>query len=578
MFLSWRTGTVALLALLIQPGVFHGEEARVGLPWDWSNRQVVFSAPQSYAAAAAVALDPRYRLMLLQRSRVLRLPDDPSLPDLAHVLQFGKRHRDWGQSMNNVAVRQVGLESGIFPAKYSFNASNPTPNCVSDYVVFTVDSSSSSAFNIVGFNNLYVNSAGTGLCSGISSPTPVFSYNGSQNAGAIASSPTLSLDGTQIAFLEASSPARFTVLKWKSGNVVAASWPTPFNSSPLPSCASSAAPCEYSVALSHSVDVGQSAFIDYTGDVAYIADNQGFVSAVSPVFKGGQPAVLWSIKVGQQSPYTSPVYDSVSKNVFLADGLCKAYFVRTTSTSLGSCSTGSAPCTGSVSPVLSAQPGGLTTTPIVDSTTAKVLYFSANADGTNAKLTQFNTTLGGTAFVNMGPQTSQSIFSGTFDNNYFTSVATGKYYQCGIGSNNSPNLFAVGFNASGTISSTVSGPLALTSPPQATPCSPMTEVFNQTGATDWLFVGVGTSCSSTITGGCVEALKITSGFPSTFTSEVTESGGISGIIVDNVQSPNAAATNIYFMTLSGQTCPTYAGGTHTGSGNCAVKLTQSGLN
>lgn len=286
MFLSWRTGSVALLALLIQPGVFRGQEPRVGLPWDWSNRQVVFSAPQSYAAAAAIAVDPRYRLMLLQRSRVLRLPDDPGDANPAIIRQFGKRHRDWGQSMNNVAVRQVGLESGIFPAKYSFNASNPTPNCASDYVVFTVDSSSSSAFNIVGFNNLYVNSAGTGLCSG-TSPSPVFSYNVSQNAGAIASSPTLSLDGTQIAFLEASSPARFTVLKWKSGNVVAASWPTPFNSSPLSSCASSAAPCEYSVALSHSVDVGQSAFIDYTNDVAYIVDNQGSLSAISPVFKGG---------------------------------------------------------------------------------------------------------------------------------------------------------------------------------------------------------------------------------------------------------------------------------------------------
>jgi hypothetical protein len=106
----------------------------------------------------------------------------------------------------------------------------------------------------------------------------------------------------------------------------------------------------------------------------------------------------------------------------------------------------------------------------------------------------------------------------------------------------------------------------------------MTEVFNQTGSTDWLFVGVGTACSSVILGGCVESLKITSGFPSSFASQVTETGGISGIIVDNVQSPNAAATNIYFMTLSGQTCPTYAGGTHTGSGNCAVKLTQSGLN
>jgi hypothetical protein len=515
--------------------------------------------------------------MLIQRSRVLRLPDDASVAAQAVIRQFGLRHRDWGQSMNSTSLLQFGVESGIFPAKFSFNSSNPTPNCASDYVVFTLNSSSSSAFNVVGFNNLYVNSGGTGLCSG-TSPTPLFSYYGSRNGGGIATSPTLSLDGTQIAFVETSSPAQFTVLKWKSGNVVASNWPAPFNSSTLPSCTSSAAPCEYSVALTNAAGAGQSAFVDYIADVAYIVDGQGNLSALSPVFKGGPPAVLWSLKVGQQSPYTAPVYDSVSKNVFLADGLCKGYFVRTTSSSLGSCGTGSPPCTGSVTPVLSSQPGNLTTTPIVDSSTGKVFYFSANADGTNARLLQYSTTLGSAASVNMGPETSQNTYSGTFDNNYFTSVATGKFYQCGAGTNNSPALYAIGFNAAGTISGTVSGPLALTSPAQATPCSPITEVFNQTTSTDWLFAGVGASCSSLILGGCVESLKITSGFPSAITSQVAETGGVSGIIVDNVQSPNADATNLYFMTLSGQTCPTYAGGANTASGNCAVKLTQTGLN
>jgi len=569
MFLPGRSIICAIFFLFPSNNAIEAQQQRLGLPQDWTHRQVVFSMPQTPSAAAALAADPRYQLQAIRRSFVMRLPDDSQV--IESTIRLPARHRDWGQAMNNASVNEVLL----YPAKYTFNTSNPTPDCTNDYVVFTLNSSSSTAFNVVGFNNLYVNSGGTGLCSGKTAPTPLFAYAASRSGGAIGSSPTLSLDGTQIAFLEASSPANFIVLKWKSGNVTASSWPAPFNSSNLSNCASSGPPCEYSVALSNSTNSPQSAFIDYTSDTAYATDGQGFVYAISPVFGGGQPVVKWSLKVGQQNPYTSPVYDSVSKNVFIADGLVKAYYVRTTSTSTGSCSSGSPPCVGSSSPSLSTQPGTLTNVPIVDSSTGKVLFQSAN-DGTHSAIGQFSTVLTSQRIVTIGSATSQIVGTGTFDNKYFTSTATGKFYACGVGSNNDPQLYAAGFDSSGNLlTTTAGGPLALTSPPQATPCSPLTEVFNITNAKDWLFVGVGTSCSSSIHGGCIQSFNITSAFPTAPTAQVAEASGVSGIIVDNVQSSSATATNVYFITVGGQSCTTYAGG--TGTGNCAVKLTQNGL-
>lgn len=569
MFLPGRSIICAIFFLFPSNNAIEAQQQRLGLPQDWTHQHVIFSAPQTPSAAAALAADPRYQLQAMRRSLVPRLPDESQVIESA--LQFPARHRDWGQAMNNSAVNQTGL----YAAKYSFNTSNPTPDCTNDYVVFTVNSSSSTAFNVVGFNNLYVNSGGTGFCSGKTAPTPLFAYTASRAGGAIGSSPTLSLDGTQIAFLEDSSPANFIVLKWKAGNVTASGWPAPFNSSTMSNCTSSGAPCEYSVALSNSLAPPQSAFVDYSSDTAYAADGQGSIYAISPVFGGGQPVIKWSLKVGQQNPYTSPIYDSVSKNVFFADGLVKGYYVRTTSSSTGTCASGSPPCVGSPSPSLSTQPGTLTDSPIIDSTTGKVLFQSANT-GTNSSLEQFNNALALEQIVNIGSATSQIISTGTFDNKYLSNPANGKFYACGAGSNNDPELYAAGFDASGTMKTTVAGgPLALTSPPQATPCGPLTEVFNMTSAKDFLFLGVGTSCSSSIQGGCIQSFNITSAFPTAAAAQVAETSGVSGIIVDNVQSSSVTATNIYFITIGNQNCTTYAGG--TGTGNCAVKLTQNGL-
>ena len=127
-------------------------------------------------------------------------------------------------------------------------------------------------------------------------------------------------------------------------------------------------------------------------------------------------------------------------------------------------------------------------------------------------------------------------------------------------------------------SSPANGPLALAS--NTNSCSPVTEFFNPnigSGGADMLFVSVQNGCSGTISGGCMRAFDITSGFPASTTgagvSTVAETGGTSGIVVDNVGNTTtfSQASSLYFSNLSNTTCTGVAGGA------CAIKLTQSGL-
>src|SRR5205814_2729504 len=65
--------------------------------------------------------------------------------------------------------------------------------------------------SIVGFTNLYVNSGGTGFCSG-TAPTVKFAYRTTTATTGITGSPVLSLDGTKVAYVEDSSPPKLHVL------------------------------------------------------------------------------------------------------------------------------------------------------------------------------------------------------------------------------------------------------------------------------------------------------------------------------------------------------------------------------
>ncbi len=550
---------------------------RVGEPYDWSHRHVVFSAPASPGTLAGIEQDPRYwqqvsrklyanRTHASNQSAVLR--PRPVRPTLTRI--------DWSEALGSLNLTNLVN----YPAKYSFNVGNPAPDCVHDYVIYTLPTANPGAFNLIAFNNLYVNNEGTANCLG-TTPSALFSYNASQNNGPLNSSPAVSEDGTQIAFVEDAAGARLNILKWTAGNVNT-TFGLPYNPAPLPNCNTNGdvAPCEYSVQYSTTTATLSSPYIDYANDIAYVSDDNGLVAAISPVFRGGQPVVLYTVSVPGSRQMTPPVYDSVSQNVFVADGTGNLYYIRTGSGSSGACASGSPPCLGS--PVLNAGGGSrILESPLVDSSSGTVFVFSnSGPDGTNSSVIQTTTTLGSSNVAIIGPRGSQSVLAGTFNNDYLSNPATGLLYACGTNAGNVPQLYAITFSGTAmTNGPAAHGPLSLAT--GAASCSPLTEAFNQTTEQDELYLSVGNNCSSVTAGGCLQFFTVTGGFPGSATATAPEAGGTSGIIIDNVVNvPNRvnavpSNTNIYFVTLGTQSCTEYTGG--TGTGNCAVKLTQSDL-
>jgi hypothetical protein len=104
--------------------------------------------------------------------------------------------------------------------------------------------------------------------------------------------------------------------------------------------------------------------------------------------------------------------------------------------------------------------------------------------------------------------------------------------------------------------------------------APMGEYFNTSTSVDWLFIAAIQSGQKDI----AEA-NITAGFPlvSAFTL-ATEGVGTSGIIIDNAASTTSfpQAASIYFNSLQ-QTVACNNNTNGGGTGGCAVKLTQAGL-
>ena len=574
------------------------DEARAGVPNDWSHRHVVFSRPATFERQAEVQNDARFWHHTYQSTMPMYLPDryaapravqaagagrdrdtedGPDNPDDSGKLTSGPAVKiDWGESVSTTALTYGA--AGNYPAKYSFDVASTTPDCTNDFVVFALPAGAATKANLVAYRNLYVDNAGTGKCAG-TLPVALFTYNASQNGGSLLSSPALSLNGKQIAFVENAASAQFHVVKWKAGDV-AGTFGTPFNAAKMVNCAvnGAVAPCEYSVIYATGTASLSSAWIDYATDTAYVSNNAGKIVAIKPVFGGGQPVVQYTVTVAGSSNMTSPVYDSVSKNVFVADGTGKLYYIRTTAGSAGACAVGAPPCLGT--PALNAANGNaIVEAPVVDSGSGTVFVFSNHAPaGANATVVQTDTKLSFSRVATIGPVGSQNVLAGTFDNNYFNSPSTGLLYMCGTLAGNIPQLYGIKFTGTlMNVGAAAKGPLALAT--ATTSCSALTEVLNVSSNEDELYLSVANKCSAAITGGCVKRFDITAGFPASSTNAAAETGGTSGMVVDNVSNGpggNVSQTNIYFVTKSAQTCSKYTSGTSS-TGNCAVKLTQNAL-
>jgi len=532
---------------------------------DWSTRHVVFTglAPENIARFAKA--DPRAWHSWVNHARH-RFEPQPD-PEPSHI---HRRHRHHGPLATDWQM-PIGIAVGPhgYPAKFSFDV-NAAPDCVNDYVVFPTANSdvpgasgSGVRASLVAFNNLYAGPGPSGICptplAPSTQPSVLFAYNTSTTTlGRATRSPALSLDGKKIAFVEsndgfASNYTAFHVLTWKAGE--GGVW----NSAAVAGDCSVGNSCLTTLVLNNThSDSGSSPFLDYAHDTAYVGDDGGRLHKITPVF-GGTPAEVmgsgWPVQLASAPDLVhSPVYDSVSGRVFITDNGGTLYVVDAASGTIAR----TVPLGGIFSP----------SDPIVDSTNQTVFVFGPDTS-LNLTVTQFD--ISGTELRTLTPgqlSGDANVYTGTFDNNYFTNPSSGSLYFAGA-FHGIASLFSVGFTGR-TMNSSFSGPLALSTSSSTSAPTPLTEIFNPgfSSAPDRLFLGIDANCASGGTDGCIESFDISNGFPSQIlNSHPLLTGGtsqsVSGIIIDNV-SVLAQASSIYLEATPN-------------ASNSAIKLTQSAL-
>jgi len=613
---------LAILVLIGTPVCGHAQEAKedkpaqIGFPWDWSHQHVVFAGTTNPRVVGKIKQDPRLmhhwlnrNMSSLQRNMVVGTPTPPVPPGARNpregrVVSGRLRPRtatlkpDWNTNIGtNAAVTAI-----TFPAKWTFDV-NATPSCTADYVAYpTGVNGSATQASIVAFNQLYTTQGSVGGLCNANGPSVAWSYINAScptvtSTDPIKSSPALSFDGTKVAWVTTTGKVQVLTIGTSGANGVAVT---------LGATIPPAAVCVgglinngvlSSVTLNGAPAVTNSAvFVDYTNDVGYVGDDSGKLHKLTPFFNGTLAEVTtggWPVTVASTTTkiLTGPVLDSVSNNIFVGDDEGTAgnlFYVRLSAGSSGACNAGSnggnPPCLGNTVLAVSTKMG-ISDPPIVDSSNAWVYTQTPNADGTNAKIYQANTTLGSVSKSNVGGISGIQLHSGAFDNTYFTSGPTNagaRYYVCGLDSaGSSSTLYQFGFSGTtGALNALFTASAAVTSANNS-PCSPLTEAYNPNaigGAADWLFLSVpdhgvamGGLCSNKP---CILQVVITSA-PTTVSAsqafKYTPNSGTSGLIIDNV-SGSAQASNIYFVPLAATGCTT------GGNGACAIKLTQSALN
>lgn len=586
--------------------------SRVSVISDWTTHHVIYPRFGPMDRMLAAQRDPRARFSWWRYGMTGRF--GPTPPG-RRARAFRGLHRDW-----SINLGSAGTAANMAPAKYSFDVT-AAPSCLNDYVIFPVDASGSATQpNLVALNNLYsgTGAGGTGLCNrpptanddGVDAAV-LWSYNVSAVGGAVTTSPVISWDvagaspsalGTKVAFVEsiAGSPAHFHVLAWKAGDgqdttdadglqntLHPATISTFATSAPAPG---SGTATDLPLGIDPSgTDSSSAPFVDYAHDVAYVGNDIGVLYRIKDVFcpsyntdagctAGLAPSLdtSWgtggAVSVGGGcGALTSPVEDFVTGHVFVGCSDGRLYGFAANGTPLSTAYIG----LGDGSPF-----GGIVAPPIVDSANGFV-YAVTGTNDVSPVVAQTTTSFTGTRRVALGTAPTSPgdyLFAPTFNADYFSSGTSSNWslLTCGYDSTGtSTTLYDIGFTSS-RLMNTGAVPIMnqFTLASGIDQCSPLTEFINTPGPplkpTDQLFL-------SLVTAGSINSYDITSvtsaGFPAGFATSANASaaGGTSDIIVDN-EGSEAQASSIYFSNLHSAICG--AGGT----GICAVKLTQSGLN
>lgn len=404
-----------------------------------------------------------------------------------------------------------------------------------------------------------------------------------------------------------SSLTQLVLLKIGAGGGTAVSSPVSPTAVTNASYRSCTGPCYTTLTLDNNpTDTNSAPFYVYPGsggspDTLYVGDDDGNVHEFTNVFLTGTPAEVttnWPVAASTEATpgLNSPIYDSVSGDIFVGDA--SGYLHQFTP--------GTTPSAVSTSGHLGYNTGGLVDPPIVDDSSGTDLvyqfvgYSDDTGDNRPTYMNVFATSgtlsiVGGTSFgtgvyfpngstYTRPAGTSTVMHAGTFDNLYFTSSGTaGNIYTCADGI-----LYQVPVAALVTAinGKTSDGTVNVYSTPTsaATPCSPVTEFYNSTTSTDYLFMSVDAdaiaSGTSTCTGACVlNYIAPTSATTKTGTptAGLAATLGTSGIIIDN--SGAGGGSEIYFTSLGSEGCNGVSGtgSTGNGTGSCAVQATQSGL-
>ena len=574
---------------------------RVSLVEDWSHRHLVYSHPQTIIQNLRIQQQQRYVQQVLRRNYISpqpisSRPISPFAPvdrwrpnPVPKPISFHEPemtndlHRDWAVVMN-AAGQTMG--DGSFPAKYVFNV-NSAPDCVNDFVVFTTSTTDGAAVDIYALNNLYVNAAGTGVCSG-TAPNVLWAYHIQSHAGKSVGSPVLSADGTQVAWMEGGGGiAQLHILKPYTGGGAGtlAAPETPVVSGTAAgyrACvpATGAGACLYNIAYGnldddtgdHGIIDPSSPYYDYSDDIAFVGDDQGNLHLFAGVFKGDPAEVLsgsspWAF-VPDGDAIGSPVFDETSEHVFVGDAGGQLTYVTI----------GAGPGYARTVGATWIIPNGalIADAPIVDSTTQEVFVFANTTVG--AVVGEATTSLATQTTVPVGTDNANLFHAGTFDNNYYTSdtgagTGTGNLYVCG-NNGTDPELVQIAV-AGGTIGAATD---VFTAATANTECSPVTEFYNAPSTTDFLFFSVqldgdtGTDCAGD---GCVYGANLSGASTVTISGAMPASGGASGIVVDN-NSADTAASNVYYTWLGNDSAAYPCNGDTSGKG-CTVQVSQLGL-
>jgi hypothetical protein len=577
----------------------HEEEfhpGRIAVFTDWTTNHVLYPL---YGRADRMTLAQRDPRAMFSWLRYSPNAPHPRLPRSPFRSSRGF-NRDW-----SINLGSAGTAANMYPAKFTFDIT-AAPSCADDYIVYPVNTAGGTGQpNLVAFNNLY---SGPTDAAGICNRTPtadddgvdatvLWSYNVSAVGGAVTTSPVLSWDvpgaspsvlGTKVAFVESKpgSPAHFHVLAWAAGDGQDTSdlqntlTPAQITSTSFVTTDPAAGSGKATDLALEASDTFSAPYVDYTYDYAYVGDDVGNLYRIKDVFcpsyntdagctAGLAPSLdsSWGtagvVEVGGEcGVLTGAVDDSVTGDVFVGCSTGTLYGFTSTGAKLGSITVGN----GSTF-------GGLVVPPIVDSSNGFV-YVVTGTNGTAPAIVQIPIASFSVDFESsaaLGHPPGENISIPTFNTAYFSSGTSADWaiFSCGYDSTGAlTELYDVGFSSSRVLNSGTppsSNEFELAASVEA--CSPLTGFTNASTSTDWLFIGLSGGTLSNYDLNTTTGSGFPGGFASTATFSVT--GGSSGIIPDN-ESTAAQASSIYFSSLGAACGP-------GGSGYCAIKLTQAGL-